>query len=79
MMTRNETLARLSREARPYLGRLAVAVVLGSVAGGLTAIPPWAFGQIISRVLEAKHPDLFVLYRMLGLIALPLIATRKRK
>ena len=75
-MTRNETLARLSREARPYLGRLAVAVVLGSVAGGLTAIPPWAFGQIISRVLEAKHPDLFVLYRMLGLIALPLIAAQ---
>jgi len=75
-MTRRETLARLSREARPYLGRLAVAVVLGSVAGALTAIPPWAFGQIISRVLEAKHPDLGVLYRMLGLVALPLIAAQ---
>ena len=75
-MTRNETLARLSREARPYIGRLAVAAALGTFAGVLTTIPPWAFGQIISRVLEAKHPDLGVLYRMLGLVALPLIAAQ---
>ena len=75
-MTRQETLGRLSREARPYLGRLAVAVALGTVAGVLTTVPPWAFGQIISRVLEAKHPDLGVLYRMLGLVALPLIAAQ---
>ncbi len=67
---------RLSREARPYFGRLAVAAGLGAVAGVLTTVPPWAFGQIISRVLEAKHPDLGVLYRMLGLIALPLIAAQ---
>ena len=75
-MTRHETLGRLSHEARPYIGRLAVAVALGTFAGVLTTVPPWAFGQIISRVLEAKHPDLGVLYRMLGLVALPLIAAQ---
>ncbi len=76
IMTRRETLARLAREARPYIGRLAIAVLLGTLAGMLTAVPPWAFGQIISRVLETKHPDLGVLYRMLGLVALPLIAAQ---
>ncbi len=69
-MTRRAILQRLTREARPYYARIGVALVLGTVAGVLSLVAPWAFGAIIGRVLAppvGHHPDVRVLY--LGLAA----------
>jgi len=65
-MTRRETLGRLAREARPYYPRLVLAMLLGTLAGVLTIVPPAAFGQIINRVLVPKVPDMRLLYVGLG-------------
>lgn len=68
-MTRRAILQRLAREARPYYGRIAVALFLGTLAGVLSLVPPWAFGAIIGRVLAppAGHrPDVHILYIGLG-------------
>ena len=69
MMTRREILARLWREARPYYLRIAIAMVLGTLAGVLSLVPPWAFGAIVGRVLApaAGHADVHILYLALGL------------
>jgi subfamily B ATP-binding cassette protein MsbA len=64
-MERRRILQRLAREAVPYYPRLAVAVVLGTVAGVLALIPPLAFREIVNRVLappRGASPDLHVLY-----------------
>ncbi len=64
-MTQRATLRRLAREARPYYGRIAIALVLGTLAGVLSLVAPWAFGAIVGRVLAppAGHPpDVHVLY-----------------
>src|SRR5581483_8789 len=50
-MSRRSILHRLAREARPYYPRIAVATVLGALAGVLTLVPPTAFRIIINRVL----------------------------
>lgn len=73
-MTRREILQRLLREARPYYGRMAVALVLGVVAGLTPLTLPWAFGRIENAVLAATHPDVGVLYQVLALTFLALTA-----
>ncbi len=69
-MSRRSTLARLAREARPYYPRIVVAMLLGTLAGVLSLVPPSAFGAIVGRVLAPKagqRPDIAILY--LALIA----------
>ncbi len=64
-MTRRDILARLTRAARPYYGRIAVALTLGTLAGVLTLVAPKAFGEIIGNVIAppAGHrPDVSSLY-----------------
>jgi subfamily B ATP-binding cassette protein MsbA len=64
-MTRREILQRLARAAQPYYPRLALATLLGTLAGVLTIVPPAAFGAIINKVLappKGVAPDLHVLY-----------------
>jgi subfamily B ATP-binding cassette protein MsbA len=61
-MTSRRILARLARDARPYYATLAVAIVLGTIAGLSNLVGPWGFNQIINRVITARHPDLHVLY-----------------
>lgn len=73
-MTRREILRRLLQEARPYYGRMAVALVLGVVAGLTPLTLPWAFGRIENAVLAATHPDVGVLYQVLALTFLALTA-----
>ena len=72
-MTRGSTLSRLAQDARPYYPRLALAFVLGAVGGLTNLVAPWGFGQIINRVITAKHPDVQALYTMLVLIFAALI------
>ncbi len=68
-MTRRETLERLAREARPYLGRLSVAMFLGTLAGLSNLVAPWGFKELINHVLTPKRtPDLHVLWVVLGAI-----------
>jgi ATP-binding cassette, subfamily B, bacterial MsbA len=75
-MSRRSILIRLAREARPYSGRLAIAMALGVLAGVLTIAPPLAFRIIINQVLvpPAGHPpDLKALYLSLGLTSVALV------
>ncbi len=68
-MTQRETLKRLTREARPYYGRIAIALLLGTLAGVLSLVAPWAFGAIVGRVLApppGQAADVHVLYIALG-------------
>lgn len=68
-MPRRLVLSRLAREARPYYPRLAVATLLGTLAGVLSLVAPWAFGAIVGRVLAppvGHAPDVRVLYLALG-------------
>jgi ATP-binding cassette, subfamily B, bacterial MsbA len=66
-MTRQETLHRLALEAKSYYPRLILATLLGTLAGVLTIVPPWAFGEIVNKVLKPANPDLRVLYTDLAL------------
>jgi subfamily B ATP-binding cassette protein MsbA len=72
-MTRQDTLGRLAREAKPYYPRLIVATLLGTLAGVLTIVPPWAFSQIVNRVLKPVHPDLGVLYTSLSITLVAMV------
>jgi ATP-binding cassette, subfamily B, bacterial MsbA len=72
-MTRRETLHRLAREAKPYYPRLIVATLLGTIAGTLTLVPPWAFSVIINKVLTPKQPDMGALYTSLAITLLALV------
>jgi ATP-binding cassette, subfamily B, bacterial MsbA len=75
-MSRRSILIRLAREARPYSGRLAVAMALGVLAGVLTIAPPLAFRIIINQVLvppAGRPPDLKALYLSLGLTSVALV------
>ncbi len=78
-MTAGNTLSRLAKDGRPYYPRLAVALVLGAVGGLTTLVAPWCLGQIVNRVIAAKHPDVHVLYVMLlaifGALMLGAVAT----
>jgi subfamily B ATP-binding cassette protein MsbA len=75
-MNRRSILYRLAREARPYYGRLAVAMALGVFAGVLSIVPPLSFRIIINDVLIPRHghaPDLRALYLALGLTSVALV------
>jgi ATP-binding cassette, subfamily B, bacterial MsbA len=75
-MSRRSILIRLAREARPYSGRLAIAMTLGVLAGVLTIAPPLAFRIIINQVLvppRGHAPDLKALYLSLGLTSIALV------
>jgi subfamily B ATP-binding cassette protein MsbA len=73
-MDRREILRRLGREARPYLGQILPAMLLGTLAGAVVVIPPLAFGQIINHVVNTpSHPDMHVLYVALAATFLALV------
>jgi subfamily B ATP-binding cassette protein MsbA len=72
-VTRRQTLARLARDARPFLPSIALGVILGSFAGLLPLIPPWGLGQLINKVVVTKSPDLHVLYVVLFAVWLSLV------
>jgi len=72
-MTFRGTLSRLAHDARPYAATLSVAVALGTAAGLLALVSPWAFNEIINRVITARHPDLHALYVSLFVIFCALI------
>ncbi|HZZ65478.1 MAG TPA: ABC transporter ATP-binding protein [Candidatus Baltobacteraceae bacterium] len=73
VMTSGKTLSRLARDARPYAPRLLVAIAMGTIGGLTNLVAPWGFGQIINRVITARHPDVHALYAMLMLIFCALI------
>ncbi|HVA34266.1 MAG TPA: ABC transporter transmembrane domain-containing protein, partial [Candidatus Baltobacteraceae bacterium] len=81
-MSRRTVLRRLAFEARPYYPRIALATLLGALAGVLTLAPPLAFRIIINRVLappKGAAPDLHALYLALiitfGALILANVAT----
>jgi subfamily B ATP-binding cassette protein MsbA len=64
-MDRWPTISRLARESRPYYSRIAIALSLGTLAGMLSLVAPWALGQIVRRVIAPSaghHPEVRVLY-----------------
>ncbi len=72
-MTRSRLLRRLARDARPYLPSILLGVLLGSIAGLLPLIPPWGLGQLISKVVATKTPDVHVLYVVLFAVWVALV------
>ena len=72
-MTRRSTLQRIARDSRPYWPGISLGVVLGTLAGLLSAVPPLAFGQLIAQVGSPKQAHLDVLYAMLLAIWLSLV------
>lgn len=52
---RDAVLRRLLAEARPYTGRLLLAIALGAIAGLAPSYFPWAIGVIVERVLGPEH------------------------
>lgn len=68
-MSQKATLSRLVREARPYYVRIAIALALGTLAGVLSLVAPWAFGTIVERVLapaRGHRPEVSFLYLALA-------------
>lgn len=64
-MTRRVILRRLAIEAKPFLPRLGLALVLSFVAGLLPLVPPAAFKFIMDDVLvpaKGQAPNIHVLY-----------------
>jgi ATP-binding cassette, subfamily B, bacterial MsbA len=75
-MGRREILMRLTREARPYSARLAIAMTLGVLAGVLSVVPPLAFRILLHDVLvppPGRRPDLTALYLALGFTSIALV------
>ncbi|HLY01372.1 MAG TPA: ABC transporter ATP-binding protein [Candidatus Cybelea sp.] len=75
-MNSRSILYRLAREARPYYGRLSVAMGMGVLAGVLSIVPPLSFRIIINDVLvpaRGHAPDLGALYLALGLTSVALV------
>jgi subfamily B ATP-binding cassette protein MsbA len=75
-MSRRSILRRLAREARPYYPRIAVATLLGALAGILTIVPPAAFRIIINQVLappKGRPADLHSLYAALLITSVSLV------
>jgi ATP-binding cassette, subfamily B, bacterial MsbA len=68
-MNRRAILIRLAREARPYYPRIAVATLLGALAGVLTTVPPAAFRIIINDVLAPPHGHPANLQALYGALA----------
>jgi subfamily B ATP-binding cassette protein MsbA len=74
-MSRNQTLARLARDSRPYLPSVLVGILLGAVGGLLGLVPPWGLGQLINHVVIARPPQMHVLYGVLLAVWLALVIT----
>jgi ATP-binding cassette, subfamily B, bacterial MsbA len=74
-MTRQKTLARLARDARPYFASIAIGVILGGIGGLLGLVPPWGLGQLINHVVIARPPQMQVLYAVLFVVWLALVIT----
>jgi ATP-binding cassette, subfamily B, bacterial MsbA len=76
-MTQGSTVARLAREGRPYYTRLLLAIGLGAVNSLLVLVGPWAFGNIINKVIDPAthggHSDLRTLYLLLAAIYVSLV------
>jgi subfamily B ATP-binding cassette protein MsbA len=75
-MTRADTAKRLAREARPYYPTLALAMILGTVAGLTNLVAPWGFNQIIEKVIAPKHgqaADIRILYVTLSAVFVAMI------
>lgn len=74
-MTRTELFKRLARDARPSIPSIGLGMILGTIAGLLTLVPPWGFGQLISKVVAPKggHPDEHFLYVVLAAVWISLI------
>ncbi|MFN2448619.1 MAG: ABC transporter ATP-binding protein [Candidatus Baltobacteraceae bacterium] len=72
-MTRRYTLRRLARDSRPHWPGIALGVVLGTLAGLLSAVPPLAFGNLIAQVGNPGRAHVDVLYAMLLAIWLSLV------
>ncbi len=72
-------LRRLFRESRPYHTRLAIALVLGAVAGVGPTAYAWALGAIENRVLAAHPPDVaflwLVVFAMIGVALVTNVAS----
>lgn len=69
-MTRSQTLRRLAQDARPYYPRLAIALLLGILAGVSVLVIPHAFAIVQGEIFQAKNPNAQPLYRALALIFL---------
>ncbi|MFN2527937.1 MAG: ABC transporter ATP-binding protein [Candidatus Baltobacteraceae bacterium] len=67
-MTRSQTLRRLAQDARPYYPRLAVALLLGILAGVSVLVIPHAFAIVQGEIFQAKNPNAQPLYRAMALI-----------
>lgn len=52
---RTRTLRRIASEAKPYFPSLALAIVLGTVAGLLALVAPWAFNVLFSNVINNER------------------------
>lgn len=52
---RNRTLRRIAAEARPYFPSLLLAMALGTVAGLLSLVAPWAFNVLFSDVINNER------------------------
>ncbi|MDQ6930326.1 MAG: ABC transporter ATP-binding protein/permease [Candidatus Eremiobacteraeota bacterium] len=69
-MTRSQTLARIGREARPYIGTIALAMLFGAIGGTLTTLAvPKGAGILLGEVITTRQPDQHLEYLALGLIA----------
>ncbi len=70
-MERRDILNRLKVEARPYLPQILLALALGVIAGLLTLVAPFAFGEIINRVLTpsaVKHGNPNTTVLLVGIV-----------
>ena len=81
-MDRRTTLRRIAHEARPYTPQIVSALILGSVAGLLNVVPPWAFSVIVNGVLtphKGAPPNQGLLYvglsAIVGALVLANLAT----
>jgi subfamily B ATP-binding cassette protein MsbA len=67
----NPTLRRLSREARPYYGRLVLAMVLGVLAGVAPLTLAWVAGRLQSDIL-IRQPH----WNVVGLVILLIVVSQ---
>jgi subfamily B ATP-binding cassette protein MsbA len=72
-MTRPRTLARLASDARPFLPKIAAAVVLGTIGGLLAIVPALGLGRLVNRVVIAHPQSMSELYVVLAIVWASLI------
>ncbi|MDQ2872141.1 MAG: ABC transporter ATP-binding protein/permease [Candidatus Eremiobacteraeota bacterium] len=80
-MNRKSILRRLAREAKPYYPRLALAMLLGTLAGLSNLVAPWGFKVLVNEVLVSKvlaanvHELYVVLAAIFGALMFGAVAT----